>query len=223
MGDRPVQSKKRYLLAFVIGTLIFIGGFILTYSISNLEFKRIIDFQDETSYKIFKDKLEYRLFEADICKNDFLIEITDDLGFQGSIIAGLEKKLGKGNKRVLFRKKYYSLVELEHFEFVNIMNKECGSNISTILFFYSNDDEEIDESEDAGKILDVVHRRNPNLVIYSFDINLDSELVRGFLNKYGVVSSPTIIINENKKLTKLGGIWEIEKYLGNIDERVIRL
>ena len=134
---REIQSKGRYLAAFLIGTGIFIFGFFLTFMISYFEFERISEFQDVTSYDIFYDRLSYSIFNEDICSKGSLKDVSRGLNFQGRIIDDLEKKFGKDNMEVLFRKKFYSLVELEHYDFVNQINLKCGNNISTILFFYS--------------------------------------------------------------------------------------
>ena len=94
---RQVQSKKRYLLAFLIGTFIFINGFIITNTILSIQLNRVSEFQDKTSYNIFKDKLNYRLFNEDICELDNFNKISRDLGFQGATIEDLEERLGKKN------------------------------------------------------------------------------------------------------------------------------
>jgi hypothetical protein len=213
METRAIQSKKRYLWAFLIGTFIFIFGFVLTYSISYLEYQKISNAQEKVSYQIFKDKLYYSFFDNDVCSLGFFEKVTQDLRFHGTVINDLEKKLGKDNQGVLFQKKFYSLIELEHFQFLRDMNSKCGSNISSILFFYSNKDENIQLSEDTGKILDVVYSKNNNLFTYSFDINLDDDLISGLKQKYNVTQSPTIVINEKYKLVQPRNINEIENYL----------
>jgi len=213
MEKRKVQSKWRYFLAFLIGTLIFIDGFLLANSLSYLEFQRISEAQTTLSFQIFQDKLKYALFSEDICSENSLRKISEDLGFQGRIIDDLERKLGKNDKTVLFRKRYYTLVELEHFEFVKQINKECGDNISTILFFYSNEQKDVEDSEDVGNLLSVVYRRNPEVLIYSFDVNLDSELIDGLVKKYDVEQSLTVIINEEHRLVAPKNIEEIENLL----------
>ena len=111
MNPRKVQSKRRYLFAFIIGTLIFLIGFAFTHMVAYLEFQRIMSIQDPTSYKIFQDKLQYTLFGGDICSEDAYLEISRDLSSQGQIIGDLETKLGKDNPDVLFRKKFYTLVQ----------------------------------------------------------------------------------------------------------------
>jgi hypothetical protein len=212
---------KRLIQAILIGTLIFFLGFVITTSISYLQFQRISTIQEETTYNIFKDKLNYEFFKGDICKKEFFSKISEELGFQGVIIDDLEKRLGKENQKVLLRKKLYTLVEVEHFEFVNNLNTQCNSNISTILFFYSNEKSNLDKSEETGMILDSVYRRNDNLIIYSFDINLNDQIITQLKEKYKIKTSPTVIINNNKKLEN-PSIDEIGKYL-NSDNSIIWL
>ena len=116
---RQIQSKRRYLLALMIGSIIFINGFVITSTILSIQLNRVSDLQDRTSYSIFEDKLNYRLFDEDICSTNNFIKISKDLGFQGASIGDLEERLGKNDDEVIFRKRFYSLVELEHFEFIN--------------------------------------------------------------------------------------------------------
>ena len=220
---RKIQDKKRYILAFIIGTAIFLFGFFITYSVSYFQYQRISNFQDETSYQIFKDKLRYSLFNQDLCNTDSMNQISGALRFQGAIIDDLEKRLGKNNKEVLFRKRFYTLVELEHFDFINKLNQECNKEISTLLFFYSNKKSDIGNSEDAGRMLDTTYLRNKNLMIYSFDINLESDLIADLREEYSIQESPTIIINGVTKIVNPQYISEIEDHLERIDEDVIIL
>lgn len=210
---RRIQSSWRYIIAFLIGTFIFIGGFILTYSVSYLEYQRISDVQSLISYQIFQDKLKYSFFKEDVCSFKSIKEISEDLGFQGRIIDDLERKLGKNDKRVLFRKKFYTLILLEHFEFINTINQNCDIDIPTILFFYSNEEKDAEKSEELGELLGAVYQRNPEIVIYSFDINLDSEMIEALKEKYDITQPNTLVINNKKTLVNPKNINEIEKLL----------
>jgi len=211
---REIISKRRYFYAFVIGTVIFLIGFGITYSVAYFEYQRISNLQDPLSYEIFKNKLEYSLFEKDICSEDVETQISQDLAFQGSIISKLEEKLGKQDESVLFRKKFYSLVLLEHLEYIREYNEKCKGKYNTILFFYSNEKGEIEKSEELGKILSVLAERNEdNLFIYSFDYNLDSELIGLLKQKYNVFSAPYIVLNEETVFTSINNIDEIEDLL----------
>ncbi len=213
MANREFQSGRRYIISFLIGTAIFILVFALTYSISYFEFRRISSLQEGLTYDIFKNKLDYSFFDEKICIDESFDKISRDLGFQGRIIDDLEKKLGKDNEDVLFRKKFYTLIELEHFEFINLLNERCNGNVQTILFFYSNSNPNLEISEDAGRLLDVVHSRNRGLIIYSFDIDLDSDLIEKLKEKYDIEGSPTLIVNGEVLVENPQNILDIEKHL----------
>lgn len=212
MEQRKFESKNRYVISIIIGTIVFLLIFAVSYSISYLEFQRVSNLQVGVGYNIFKDKLDYSFFNANICGIESFEKISQDLGFQGRIIDDIEKKFGKQNEDVLLRKQFYSLIEIEHFEFVKEFNQKCRGNIDTILFFYSNNASEIEASEEAGRILGIVHNRNENLIIYSFDVDLNSDLVDKLENKYGITETPLVVINEKTKI-RVNSISEIEKYL----------
>ena len=211
--NRPVQSKKRYVISFIIGTVVFILILLLGYYLSYIEFFRVSQAQTDLAYTIFEDKLYFNLFNQSYCSNTSYSKVSEDLGFQGRIIDDLEKKFGKNHEGVLLRKKFYTLVELEHFEFVKNMNKQCKTNVSTIFFFYSNEKDDLGNGEELGKLLGVVYSKHPNLVIYSFDINLKSELIRKLKEKYKIDGPNILIVNDNFKLINPQNIKEIEVYL----------
>jgi hypothetical protein len=214
MERRKIQNKKRYLWAFIIGTIIFIIGFAITYSVAYFEYQRISSLQGPVSYEIFQDKLKFSLLGEDICTGKVYQEVSDSLGFQGGIIGDLEEKLGKDNENVIFRKQFYTLILLEHFELINTIKTECNRNINTILFFYSNEKEGIEASENVGDILQVAYKQNKGeLFIYSIDMNLDSELVEAMVEKYNVTAPMKIIVNNNQSLDSLQNIEQIQTLL----------
>lgn len=213
MEKRGIQSKRRYFLAFVIGTMLFILVFGFTYSLSYFEYQRISGLNQELSYGIFKDKLDLSLFNKDICSISSFEKISEDLRFQGDLINTLERKFGKNDKDVLFKKQFYSLVELEHFELVNQINQKCNRTMQTILFFYSNNEDDLTASEEVGRLLDVVSAQNKNLIIYSFDLNIEDDLINELKTKYKIENSPTILINQKDKIFYPKNIVQITQYL----------
>ena len=213
MEPRRFASKKRYVAAIVIGTLAFLLVFGISYSLSYIELQRVSNLQTGIGYDIFKDKLEYSFFDEPVCGATPLEKVSQDLGFQGRIIDDLEKKLGKHYEGVLARKKFYTLVELEHLEFVNILNERCDGNVNTILFFYSNNESKLDDSEEAGRILGVVSARNENLMVYSFDVDLVSDIIEKLKKKYNITDSPVAVINEQVQVKLPANIQEIERHL----------
>jgi hypothetical protein len=213
MANRQVQSVRRYILAFIIGTSLFILGFFVVNGLTYFEYTRISNLQDNLAYQIFEDKISYELFGKDLCSDESYRKVSSDLGFQGRIIDDLERKFGVDDPRVLERKKFYSLILVEHFEFVNLRNEQCSNNINTILFFYSNKPRFLEGSEELGKLLGSVHSRNEDVVIYSFDVDLNSPLVSDLKKRYMVEQPLEILINERVKIIDVKNIDEIERHL----------
>jgi len=215
MEQRDFKSKTRYFIAFIIATFLFILIISISYYISVIKFNKISISQDELSYSIFEDKLDYTLFNKNICSEENLEKISKDLNFQRAVMYELENKFGKNNENVLFRKKFYLLVQLQHLEYLKTLEEKCGTKTNILFFFYSNNKEEIDESEKWGRILDVYQYKHPNVMVYSFDSDLDSELIKKLKNKYDVSQPIEIIYNENVIITKLNSINDLENYLKN--------
>lgn len=195
MIQRKVQSKKRYLASFIIGTFLFILIIAISYSIAWYQYTRISNLQSELAYALFEKKSLNYFFGEDICLEENFKEMSDFLGYQGRILEDLENKFGKNNKQVLERKKFYSVLLLEHLDYVNDYNENCEKYQNTILFFYSNKDKS-EDSDKAGRILSRVNSQNRNVSIYSFDVNLESLIITRLKEKYGVDSYPKIIVNE---------------------------
>jgi len=213
MDERTFKDKKRYLWAFIIGTIIFFFVFLISYGISYFELQRVSNSQNNLAYSMFSHKLDYTFFGNQICSSTSYQQLTDDFTFQRKIMNDLEISMGRTNAAVIERKKFFTIIELEHLEFIQQLNKECNQGINIILFFYSNKEEDLKKSDDAGSILDVVYNQNQdNLVVYSFDINLNTSLITELKQKYGVQSSPTVIVNENK-VTNPKNRLDIEKFL----------
>ena len=210
MENRKIQSGRRYFWSFVIATVLFVLVIYSSYFFSYVELKRVSNLQEDVAYEIFEDKLDYTLFEKNVCGGEVFEEVSKDLNFQGRIIDDLEKKFGKNNEDVLFQKKFYTLVELEHLEFINILNDQCDLGMATILFFYSNEEKGIEQSEEVGRLLNTVYARNSDsLLIYSFDVNLDSNLISKLKLKYDISESPVIVVNEKIKIFNPQNLEEI--------------
>lgn len=212
MLSRKIQSKKRYLLSFLIGTFLFLLLISVSYFFVFLELGKISRMQGETAYSLFEKKLSLTYFEENFCRDYNLRDISESLAYQGLILSDAEEKFGKGDKDVLFQKRFYSILLLEHLDFVEMYNDACDSAVNTIVFFYSNEENFVEESEYFGKVLDLAYAKNDDLFIYSFDVNLDSEIISKMKNKFDVAKVPVVIVNGEHVITELDNISELEVF-----------
>lgn len=210
---RKFDNPRRYLYALLIAVFLFGLGFLISHSISSWEFQRTSILQEKIYYGFYSNMVQYDLFEEKQCNTVYLNEIGEALDFQGQMISQFEEKFGKENKYVQERKRYYYLLELSHFSFVKKIEKDCNFDYNYLFFFYSNEGENIDASENAGKLVSYVRNNNENTYVYSFDINSNVEILEKLKNKYNVSSSPLAIINGKYYVSDFSGVDNLEKYL----------
>ncbi len=135
--EKKRSYLKNFIIAFILGTIIFIGIFLLGYTLSYYNSQRLIQSQEELRYDLLSFEIQKSLLE-DNCETFNPYLFSEEMDHLGEVIGILEKRLGKNNNEVLQQKKIYSLLETRHFLYIKEHNENCPNNISTILFFYSN-------------------------------------------------------------------------------------
>ncbi len=203
---------KRVIASFIIATIIFISGFLVSNYIANSKYHEIQNSEENLKYSLMEIEAQKNLALSD-CNLFNPFRFSSDLDNMGSTLSILEQRFGKHDERILNQKNIYSVLETQHFLLLRDYQKNCNNNISIILFFYSNQEEFEDYAERIGYILDSAKSENVNLMIYSFDYELESDLIELLKKKYQIESPNTIIINEKNKITDLKNIDELSEYL----------
>lgn len=209
--DRPVYAK-RILISLVIATVIFSIGFLLSYSITYFKYQEVSISQEKIRYELMGIDIQKKLMTLSCDSFDFS-SVSSEMDSMGSIIGILEERFGKNDAKVLEQKKIYSMLEVQHFLLIKDYNENCKKSISTILFFYSNEEEFSASSEKIGYMLDTIKKQNKEVMIYSFDYDLDIPLINSLKKIYNVTQRNTIVIDEKTKITDAKKIQDIEKYL----------
>lgn len=208
---RKKTSINRVIFSLILALLAFSTIFMISYYVSYSEYQRISKEQISVLYTILNFDIKNSLL-AHSCQNIASENLASEMDHMGSIINLLEQRFGKQDSRVLEQKKLYSSLEAEHFIYVRDYNLECAKNISTILFFYSNEETYSNSADRIGYILSSLKNKKGDVVmIYSFDYDIDAEAVNLLKNKYSVDKPNTIVVNEREKISDLKSIDEIEK------------
>jgi hypothetical protein len=213
MKKREFYSKSRYLWAFLIGTMIFILGFYITFLVSQSELSEIGKTQTKLSYGLFEQKLVGSFFSQNICDEEVYKNINEYRSVQIGAIDSLEKRYGVENSLVLEKKKFYTLIQIAHLEFLERRQRECKDETDILFYFYSNKPDDFEESYRVGRLLDVFGSEKENLQIYSFDFHLNSELIHLMKEKYNITEYPLIINPYGKRIKSPQNILEIEGLL----------
>ncbi len=207
--NRPKYLGKLFV-SVIIGTILFMGIFGLANYITYVAYQRTLNQVNTIEKQI--NELSSFLNESD-CKNTLLFESSQRLDDAGSKIGLMEREFGKKDKRVLEQKKLYTELEYKHFLIVKKLNEKCETTQDIIFFFYSNEDDFEDVGEEMGYILTIFKMQNPGkIMIYSFDYELDSEIIASLKKEYLISDVPIVVINGEITL-KVKNIEDLNKHL----------
>ena len=117
-------SKKRYFLAFIFTSAVFIIGLLLGLLLTSLKFDFIDQYQQDFRTDILTFDVQDMLLQEDICKFD-VNQLDDEFGVMSEQVSVLEDKLGKYDEDVLRMKEYYSLLEIRHMLLVEKLKNYC--------------------------------------------------------------------------------------------------
>ena len=73
------------------------------------------------------------------------------------------------------------------------VKEKCGQDILPILYFYSR---ECTDCIQQGAVLDQA-RQPSNILVYTIDLNLDSEAVSMVKEAYGITEAPALVVGED--------------------------
>jgi glutaredoxin len=189
------------LLLYVVG--VFTGAMILGYSDSKSS-QELAGLQDEIrGYSQDLESIELEQLYLASGQSELgckfilssLNRVQSDLGY---FWAKLPEKLevfeseNPTDESYENLKREYMKVSLKAWLLSLSVKEKCGEDITPILYFYSRDCEPCIEQ---GSVLDQA-REERGILVYTIDLNLDSEAVTMVKDAYGIESAPTIIIGD---------------------------
>lgn len=197
-GGKGRISKSKYIMVFVLTTLIFIIGLVLGNYISSSKLKNIQNLEQELRTDTMSLEIEYLMLAESPCRQANSTSLTDLLYKTAKRLDYMERELGKKNEDVLRLKEYYSLLELKHWLLQKKEIEKCNSSRNIILYFYSNL-EDCDACEEQGFILDYLREKREGLSIYSFDTNINNLAINTLKRLYKIENekAPIVIVNDN--------------------------
>ncbi len=180
-------------VAAFVTILVFVLGFLLGSQLFQSKLAQVQEAQSAIQADTLSIDIEAQL-ASDACNAASLEELAKHLESLGPKIDFLEKQAR--NNDLVTLKKYYSLLEIKHWLAIKNMNKNCKASYVPVLFFYSNAN--CNGCAEQGTVLLHQKTTNPQLMIYSLDVDLDLSAIKILKSKYGIAELPTVVIGEQR-------------------------
>lgn len=192
---RTKIDTKKYVLAFVITALVFLGALAVSNSFSKKRLAEIQTIESNISLDILASETQFALLKESSCKTvDHRTAFSEELNNLAQKLSYMEENLGENNAEVIGLKKYYSLLQVKDYLLVGKINEKCGIKPITIIYFYSNTGD-CNDCKREGYVLTKLREEFPELRIYAFDANLDLSVVKTMKSIYNIKDTlPALVI-----------------------------
>src|SRR3989338_2105261 len=210
--ERKINWLK-LILAFLIASFLFFIGLFLGYLAKGIIEKSTIDIEESTRNEIANLETINLIDLGSDCSFFTLELVSEKLDYLGELITTLEVKKGKYDNDVLELKKLYTNLEVRHMFLVSERNNKCSSNNTIIMFFYSNSIECKESVERNSFVITYLRNKHDSLRVYSYDIDLNSDIISILKKKYSVSGCQTIVVNGNKSIGNIENSQDFEKSL----------
>ncbi|OGI15246.1 hypothetical protein A3K63_04215 [Candidatus Micrarchaeota archaeon RBG_16_49_10] len=202
-------STKRHFKTFLYVLFIFLlGVFVGNIITGRISSQFSLDQERISNYLLSMD-VQMSLFESNICRVD-VFKLTEDKVTLGKQLTVLEANSRPDDPELISLKTQYTLLSIRQWLLVERIKKDCSKDITTVLFFYSNDENK-GANEDQGYILDYIYDKYPDFVVtYAMDVDIDTPALIALKDIYDIETTPTLVVN-GERLEGLQPAVEIEK------------
>lgn len=195
--SRQQLNKGKYVVVFILSTLIFLAGIFLGNNISENKLIRVNEIEQDIRAQIMGVELQYELLAENPCSAVNSSPLTKELYELGDKLNFMENNLGVDHPGLIRSKEYYSMLELRQWLFLKKTKEKCGTNNTLILYFYSNRGD-CDKCEEQGYVLTYIRKIYPDVRVYNFDINIENLALDTIKDIYIKSNDLPVIIIDDK-------------------------
>ncbi len=199
---------KKYLYTFLITAIIFVTAIFASNYFGQKKINEIKDIESQIAVDIIASETQFSLLSELPCHQIKSGYLSKELATLGDKLSYMEENRGSDNKEVLNLKKYYSLLQIKDFILMQKIKEKCFNSLSvktnnnikknglSIVYFYSNLENDCPDCQKEGFVLTRLREEYPNLRVYAFDYNLDLSVLQTLINIYKIKNKqPTLLIN----------------------------
>jgi hypothetical protein len=207
-----MSSYRKYLTAFVITAVIFIGVTLVSNYFDNQRINEIKTIQDGISMNILSSETQFDLLKETPCEDVSNSSLSQQLDTLGAQVSYMESTRGTNDAQVIQLKQEYALLEIKDYILMQNMTQKCGGKPVFVLYFYSNKGD-CPDCANAGAVLTALREDYPSVRVYSFDYHSGVSAVDTLEGIYNVKAKFPALVIHNKPTYGLKSLSDIEKLM----------
>ncbi len=209
---------KKYAYTFLITAAIFATAIFLSNYFSQKKINEIKNIESRIAVDILASETQFSLLSELSCKEISSGLLSKELATLGDKLSYTEQNRGSDDEEVVNLKKYYSLLQIKDFILMQKIKERCGGKTLSLMYFYSNLDNDCADCEKEGFVLTKLRQDYPELRVYSFDYNLDLSALQTLISIYNIENKPPIILINEKAYYGFKSVDDIKNILPALKE-----
>lgn len=186
---------KKYIVVFVITSLIFITAFSASNYLNDKKMAELKNIEDKIAIDILSLETQFDLLEGASCRKIDSTILSQELDTLASKLSFAEEHEINAEE-VVRLKKHYTLLEIKDYMLTKRFSEKCGIEPAVILYFYSNKGE-CEACKKQGFVLTFLREEHPELRVYSFDYDLDLNTLKTLISISNIKETlPALMIND---------------------------
>ncbi len=209
---------RKYTYTFFITITIFITAIFASNYFNQKKINEIKNIESQISIDISASETQFSLLSELSCRDISSEFLSKELATLGDKLSYTEESRGSNNAEVLNLKKYYSLLQIKDFILMQKINERCGGKNLSIMYFYSNIENDCEDCEREGYVLTRLRKDYPELRVYSFDYNLQLSALQTLISIYKIEDKQPALLIDDKVYYGFKSIDEIKNIIPALKE-----
>ncbi len=222
MVDILKSRKHVFWEALFLTALVFFFGILVGVAYENNQLQRINDFYVQSEISLVDILAMNSISDVRNIDCKFLIEanlnFADKIYSEALLLQDYEDSKKLTNNINLARKKYDLFRVFLWTDSMKILEK-CGKSFSSVVYLYEIEPEDLEVKATQNvwsKILEELkNQKQDEIVLIPIGVDGSLESVNLIVKRFEIQELPAVIINNEKIITKLSSVEEIERYLGD--------
>lgn len=201
------------VVVFLLG--VFLGFVLEKNRLGDIEeqYRRIeLEWSDAKLQSLYYQNLEPRFCESAIKEN---LNFADRVYEEGLKLERYDK-VSFLTEDLDWEKKKYALLKVEFWLNSIVLKERCEADYVNLVYFFVNEpdfDTKAEQDAQASILEDLKQKYGRKIMLIPLPIDMDISMINIMKGTYDISKTPTILINENRKLEGLQGFEELEELI----------
>lgn len=209
---------RTYIIAFVITSAIFALAFGLSNTLNQKRIEEIRSIESKISVDILSIETQFSLLEDLSCSEIGSSFLSKELASIGSQLQFMERERSPDDPEFLNLKKYYSLLLIKDQLLTKRIAEKCGTDTITILYFYSNKENDCEDCGKQGAVLTRLQELYPEVRVYPFDYYLSTPAVEALVSVHNINPEFPALKIKNQNYYGLKTLSDLEELIPELEE-----